>query len=310
MATPPTAPPPSLFASAPIAPPTPPAPRNRRRLTLGAVAAAAVVLLLVTFVVLPALSGPGGAAAVLTYSGALPVADGTVANFDGGGWTPLFAAGFDSATNESFPANATLFGNVSGCSYSATSGANGISLPSFAGNRSAGQSPAWAFAYRNGTDAIAIVAVINGHGTVIATVTGSSCGFYVGFLYAIPGNAIDSSRAATVVRPMAASFLAQYPNASAVFLLFGGAVTSFGGLPKQSEWSVGYSSCTIGASSNSTGAVFNATVNAVTGAVIAWHTNTSVPCGGSLTMAEHAPDVSGPGLFPMATVRENPSSGP
>jgi hypothetical protein len=258
------------------------------------VVAVVVVLLLVVFVVLPAPSGSGAAGAVLTYSGARPVADGAVSGFDGGGWTLLFAAGFVSATNESFPANSTLFGNVTGCTYSATSGASGITLPAYAGNRSGGKSPAWAFAYRNGTDAIAIVGVIDGHGTVIATVSGSTCGLYAGFLYAVPSGAIDSSQAAEDVEPLAATFLAKYPNASAVFGLLGGYPGFLGTPSRGPEWTVAYSSCTFSAASGVTGAVFNATVNALSGAVLTSSTNDSVSCGGSLTSATFAPGAMGP----------------
>jgi len=293
MATPTTAPAPSSPSPAPA----PPARRRRTRAYLGAIGVVAVGIALVVFVVLPGLTGSGKPPAVLTYSGARPVADRAVSGFQGGGWTLLFAAGLVSPTNESLPVNASTLGSFSGCSYTLNSAVHVFTLPGFTGNRSSGQSPAWEFVYRNGTDALAIVSVVNGSATVLATVTGETCSFYAGLVLGVPGSVIDSSRAAAAVESRAATFLASYPTASAAYVLFGGLPPILGGTGTP-EWTVVYSTCSVTSSANGTGSVFNATVNALTGAVLTTHTNASASCGGTFAAAGQDPGT--PGAHPLA----------
>ena len=257
-------------------------------LYLAVAVVAVVAVLLVAFVALPALttsnsSGSGRGPAVLTYREAAPIANGTAAGYAGGGWTLLFAAGLVSATNESFPANTTALGNLtSGCTVKVVTGTSSLTLPGFVGNRSSGLSPAWEFGYRNSSDTIAIVSVINGQGMVLATISGTECAFYAQLLAPIPGDAIDSSSAALAVQPKAAAFLSEHPNASAEFGLIGG--ISFLGHPTP-EWSITYSTCALSPTATGTGDRFNATVNALTGSVTSTNTTTGVSCGGGTTAA-------------------------
>ena len=271
-------------------------------LYLGVAVAVVVAVLLVVVVVLPNLTGSSGAAAVLTYSGALPVANGAAGAFAGGGWTPIFAAGLVSATTESFPVNTTALGNLtSGCTYTPQTNLLSLTLPGYPGNRSLGASPAWEFGYRNGSDTLAIVSVIGGHGMVLATLSGSECSFYAQLFRAIPGNVIDSSRAAAAVQGDARSFLLAHPNASAEFGLIGG--ISFLGKGTGPEWSIVYSTCALAESPTGTGAQFNATVNALNGTVVATNTSSDVSCGGGTTAVAAPPSV---GAFPLAAL-SNPS---
>jgi hypothetical protein len=277
MSTASTAPP----GASPTAPPPPP---RRTGLYLGAAVAIAVAVLLVAVLVLPNPAGSGSAAAVLTYSGALPVANAAAGGFGGGGWTPIFAAGLVSATNESFPVNATAFGNTTnGCSYTLRTDISSLTLPGFAANRSLGASPAWEFGYRNGSGTLAVVSVIDGRGTVLATLTGSSCSFYAAFFSAIPANVIDSARAVGEVRAGVESFLAAHPNASAEFGLVGG--ISFLGKGIGPEWSIIFTTCALTVSPTGTGAEFNATINAVTGSVLSTNVSSNASCGGAVTAA-------------------------
>lgn len=293
------------IASVPPPPPTSPAPRSRKRLYLGAAIAVVIAVLLVIFLVVPMLTGSssGGSAAVLTYSGARPVADHAAAGFQGGGWTALFAIGLVSATNESYPANTTALGNItSGCTYTPVADISSLTLPGFAGNRSLGKAPAWEFGYRNATDALAIVSVIDGQGTVLATLSGLECSFYAQLFTPIPGNVIDSSQAAAAVRPMAAAFLTEYPNASAEFGLIGG--ISFLGHAAPAEWSVIYNTCALSSSATGTGDQFNATVNALTGQVVSTNTSSDVSCGGgSTTTASAVPGTPAPGPLSSPALR-------
>jgi hypothetical protein len=252
-----------------------------------------VVVLLVAFVVLPTLttSGSGGGPAVLTYRGAAAIANRTAAGFAGGGWTLLFAAGIVSPTNETFTANATNLGNLTSyCTYTPVASFSNLTVPSFSGNRSSGESPAWEFGYRNSTDALAIVSVVNGQGTVLATLTGLACAFYAQLLSPVPGGVLDSSAAAAAVEPEAAGFLAAHPNASAEFGVIGGA--SLFGRSIPAEWSVAYSSCAFGPSAKGTGDQFNATLNALTGKLLGSNTTTGVACGGSTAAVVGSPGIA------------------
>jgi hypothetical protein len=282
----------------PSASPTPPGRPNRKRLYLGVAVAVVIAGLLVAVFVLPALTG-SGAGAILTYSGARPVADRTVGGFQNGGWTLVVAAGVVSATTEPVPLNTTALGNLtSGCTYTLVAGIGGLSLPGFTGNRSSGVSPAWEFLYRNASYALAFVSVINGQGTVFATLTGLECSFYAQLLLPVPGNVIDSSQAAAAVQPEAASFLAQYPNASAEFGLIGGIASFLGVHSVGPEWSVIYNTCALSPSATGTGVQFNATLNALTGQVLSTNTTSGVSCGGSTTAASTVPGT--PALAPLS----------
>jgi hypothetical protein len=271
---------------APPTPPTTPAPRSRKTLYAMVAVVVVVVVILIAFIVLPTLTSSGsGATGALTYSGARPIADRTMSGFQGGGWTLLFAAGLVTPTSESIPTNTSALGNLSasGCSYRIVTGANSYTVPSFTGNRSSGAASAWEFGYRNGTDALAIASVINGSGSVIATITGTECAFFAQLLVPIPGNVIDSSTAAADVRPYAASFLTAHPNASAEFALLGGA--SLFGKSTPAEWSVIYTTCAVSPTSGGTGEQFNATVNGLTQAVSGVTTNTNAACGNTTVTA-------------------------
>jgi len=276
-------------------------------LYLAAAVAVAIAVLLVAVFVLPNLggSGSGSSPAVLTYYGARPIADSAAGGFAGGGWTLLFAAGLVSATTVPIPANTTALGNITGCTFHLVGSVAGLALPAYNGSRSAGVSPAWEFGYRNASDTLAIVSVINGQGMVLATLSGLECSFYAQAFTPVPANVINSSAAAAAVEPRAAAFLAAHPNASAEFALVGG-ISIFGhGIV--SEWSVMYSTCALSPSATGTGVGFNATVNAVTGVVLGSNTTSNEPCSSSGTPTEVAGASTPMGFPPFAAVREHPS---
>jgi hypothetical protein len=260
-------------------------------LYLGVIAAVAIAVLLVVVFVLPGSSSSGSAASVLTYSGALPVANGAVAGFEGGGWTPIFAAGFVSATNETERVNSTSLGNITSycSSVSWVSGVTSLTLSGYTGNRSSGASPAWAFGYRNQSDALAVVTVLDGHAQVLLTLSGGYCSLYAQLFMPIPGNVIDSSQAAAAVQPDAAAFLAAHPNASAEYGLTAG--VHLGTIRLGNTWSILYNSCPLNSSTGGTGDQFNATVNATNGQVLTTHTSTGVSCGSTAlsTTVERSP---------------------
>lgn len=271
----------------PAAPPSPSPPRAPRNLSpvyvAVGVAVAIAAVLVVFFVVSPltASTSGGSGASILTYQQARPIADHAAGGFQGGGWTLLFAVGLVSPTNESFPTNTSLFNSSLGCTFNPVVNLVGLTLPGYSGNRSLGEAPAWEFGYVNSDDtAIAVVSVIQGQGTVLGTLTGLECSIAAELVKAVPGNAIDSSQAAAAVRPMAAPFLSAHPNATAEFALVG--QFSLAGHTVGPEWSVVYSTCPLSATASGTGSEFNATVNAVSGAVLTNHSG-SVSCEASST---------------------------
>ncbi len=284
------------------APSTPSRPSRRTMLYLGVIAAVVIAVLLVVVFVLPGSSSSGSAAAVLTYSGALPVANNAVAGFGGGGWTPVFAVGFVSAVNETEQVNSTELGNLTSycSSVSLVSGATNLTLSGYSGNRSSGASPAWVFGYRNQSDALAVVSVLDGHAQVFLTLSGGYCSFYAQLFTSIPGNVIDSSQAAAAVQPDAAAFLTAHPNASAEYGLTAG--VHFGSVRLGDTWSILYNTCPLSSSTGGTGEQFNATVNATSGQVLTTHTSTDVSCGSSSISAgvARSPNLAAPSVAARA----------
>jgi hypothetical protein len=264
-------------------------PPSRTRRYVGVAVAVAVAVVLVVVVVGPLLtgSGSGGGAALLTYSGARPIADHAVSGFEGGGWTLLFAAGLDSATAVEATLNTSALGNIS-CFLTPVTATGALTLPAYPGNRSLGVAPAWEFGYRNSADLIALVSVVNGLGEVLATLSGLQCALFAQLITPIPGSVLDSSQAAAAVHSSAAAFLVAHPNASAVFGLVGG--FAIGGRNPGPEWSIQYSTCALGKSAVGTGVAFNATVNATSGQVVNTSTTSGVTCSsGTLVSGLHGP---------------------
>jgi hypothetical protein len=268
------------------APTTPLPPKPNRTRVYAAIAVVVVVVLILLALVatqaLPLLPSSKSSGSVLTYQEARQVSDPTVAGYQGGGWALLVAAGLDSPTSESVPTNSSASG-TGNCTLTLASGASAtVSIPAFTGSRTAGVAPVWEFLYRNAAGSVALVTVADGVATVIGTIGGGLCSLIFGLLSPVPTSAIDSSQAAAAVATDAASFLAEYPNASAEFGLIGGVSLGAG---VKAEWAVTYSTCLIGPSASGTGTRFNATVNATDGEVVSYQTTMDVSCGSSSTTA-------------------------
>jgi len=280
-------------------------------LYMGVGVALATAAVLVAVLLVPPHVGSTGSslvgAAVLTYSGARPVADSAASQFQDGGWTLLVAVGLVSAVPESIPVNTTELGNIS-CVFSPAVTLTNLTVPGYTGNRSWGASPAWEFVYRNAEDTIALVSVIDGQGTVLGTVTGLECAFAALLVTPIPGNVINSSQAAGAVAPEAHAFLATYPNASADFALVGS--HSAGGGKLGAEWTVVYSTCPLSSSASGTGPEFKATVDASTGTVLSTNTTSNASCRvGTPTLAV-GPSSPPASWSEASTVIARPASSP
>jgi len=282
---------PSLSTTTEAAPPADPGRRNeaaprrsrspgRIRRYVAVVVVLAIAVLLVAVFVVPLLtrstgSSPGATGTDLTYSGARPVADGAASHFEGGGWTLLLATGLVSPVSESFPLNTTALTSI-GCAFTPAVVLTSLTVPGDTGNRSSGASPAWEFGYSNSQDTIALVSVIEGQGTVLGTVTGFTCALAAQEVTPVPGNVMDSSRAVEAVAAEVQVFLSAHANASADYALLG--AHAAGGHRLGPEWSILYSTCPLSSSASGTGAEFNATVNATSGAIVNTATSPDASC--------------------------------
>ena len=260
-------------------------------------AAVVAVVVVAGAAVVVVLSSPSSTTtgSLLTYSGARSVADQTVSGFKGGGWNLLFAVGVAPAVAVTAPAGTpTTLANLS-CTYNPEGSQRNATVPAFTGNRSAGLAPAWEFAYTaslSGT--IALVSVIDGVGNVTGTLTGGDCA-YAGLLQISSSGVIDSSRAAAIVAPYARTFLAEYPNASAIYLL--GPAVFLGSHGLTFDWMILYTTCSPTSGTLGTGSAFNATVNALNGTVVGTpHAISGVSCVSGFSAV--APTAGFPGALP------------
>jgi hypothetical protein len=241
------------------------------------VVVAALFVFLIATNAIPLFGAKSSAGNALKYSEAAPIAAQGVSTYQGGGWALLVAAGLDSSSSEVLPVNSSSL-STSNCTFSLAPGAPAtITVPAYTGNRSAGLAPAWEFLYRDGAGTVALVLVVDGQATVFGTIGGVFCTSLFGLFSAVPSSVIDSSQAAGAVAANATTFFNQHPDANATFGLLGG--VSFFGKSVGPEWTLKFSTCAFAVSPTGTGAEFNATVSATSGAVIYSETRASVPCG-------------------------------
>jgi hypothetical protein len=259
------------------------------------IAVVVVVVILLLVLVLSSLSSPksnpGGLSGSggMTYDQARPIAVSSVASYQGGGWAPLFAAGYGVNTSYSEPVNAsTSVLKSSSCTYTPAPGVSGnITIPGISGNRSGGVASAWIFAFRNGAGNVSLDSVVGGQGTVLGSLSGGECTSIFGLLQPVPGNVIDSSQAAAAVSSQASAFLAAHPSANSLDAIIGG--ITFLGKSIGPEWEVEYTTCSPMAASGVMGSTFNATVDALNGSVLYAQTTASVVCSGGSTGSGSTP---------------------
>ena len=277
-ATSPSSPASEPYFTPPPPPAAPPKPRrNTMWLAIGAVVVVAIVVLGLGLAgILPIFSSGSSSPSVLTYSQALPIANGAAQGTAGGSWALILSSGLVSPVAAFENLN---FTKSSGCAVTLLSGApHNVSLSAGPSNPAGGSSPNWLFLYRNADEALLIVGVLDGKATAFATIaSGQSCSSLFGLFVTIPSNVIDSSAAANAVSSDASAFLSAHPNVTARFSVFGGA--SLFGLGKVgAEWAVNYTTCSVNAAAGTSGSAFNATVNATSGAVVFEQTISKLTC--------------------------------
>ncbi len=300
MSAPPSAPsaaaPPELTPSGPypyIPPyaPSAPAPPRRRTGLWVAIAVAVVVGLLILSLalvgILPIFPSSSSKGPALTYDQALPLADDAAQGTSGGSWALVESVGIMSPISAS--ENLSALGS-SGCNFTILNGGSGmVTLPSGAANQTAGTAVGWLFLYRNAAEEVLMVTVFDGTASALATIAAEqSCSSVFALLNVVPSSVIDSSSAAADVQVDAAAFLADHSGVTSRYALVGG--ISFLGLHVGAEWAVNYTTCPEEASTGTTGAYFNATLNATSGAVIFSATDSSIQCpsGGTINLVRDA----------------------
>jgi len=237
-------------------------------------------------------SNGGGGGGAQTYSQAKPVADSTVGPHSSSA-VLVFAIGIDSRSSFT---NSTQ--NASNVTCPLTGGSvTSLTAPSFTGNYAAGLSPAWIFLYYQASPVAEFaVVVINGAGTYIGEVTGSSC---VGSGLAndtVPSNAIDSSAAGAAAAGTSngSAFVTAHSSADADYVLFGSNNSLYG-----DSWLVTFTTCQAGVTG--AGSEYFAAVNATTSVVPFSFGPLSINCTGSPVLVASG----GPHLVPLSS--ESPS---
>jgi hypothetical protein len=267
-------------------PPPPTAPRSRRNLAIAIAAVViVVVVLLAALLVSGALSSKSnGNPADATYSQAAGAVSSYAAGYKGGGWKMIVASGLDSSVaTVSPPINGSSLDSLTSTGHCTDSvliaAGSTITLPSFAGNRSSGESPFWAFVLYNSNGTFLAVEYNQGTVTPLATVDCAELALVTGFLSPIPSTVIDSSVAAsTAWSAGGATFMATNPGATEEFALIGG--IDLGSAAGSLVWTVSYQACDPSSTTSADVPTFTARINATeSSANLLSANNTTSPCG-------------------------------
>lgn len=282
-AAPPSGPRP--FPSGPATEPWSPPPETKPSrasiyIAVGAVIVAVLVILGALFAV-GAFSTKSPPTGPMTFR----TAEGEVTNYlnsyHGGNWNILLGAGvappvaFSGKLDQSL---GSLFGG-SGCNTTWLV-ANGTALTAGPVTSDLGQGKAslWLFAAANTTGYLVI---LNVEGQVMPILT-LTCASPPTALLTVPGNAIDSSQAEQAAYAAGEqAFVTAHPGGTAALTITPG--FAFGGVSLSSRWEVLYQACAPPANASTAPSgppvpTFNASINSVTGQVIA-HNITQMPCG-------------------------------
>jgi hypothetical protein len=218
-------------------------------------------------------SGGGGGGAQL-YSQAKSVADGTVSGHSSSA-VLVGAFGFDLLS-----AYTNSTSNDTNASCPLTGGStSSLTIPTYTGNYHAGESPAWLFLYYQPSPVAEFaVAVLNGAGTYIGEVAGSTCVGNYGVNDTIPSTIIDSNAAAAAAAatPNGSAFIAHNSSANADYVLLG---TNSSAPGAGTVWAIIFSTCSPGFTG--IGTTYEAEVNATSG-VVEFNFTFSFDCSGGI----------------------------
>ena len=149
-----------------------------------------------------------------------------------------------------------------------------VEVPATPASASIGASAYWDFVLKNGSNALLVESVSDGSASQVVVATGGTCAEVGGALVSFPSGVVDSPVAIQAANAAGGSaFLNVHPNATQAWAVVGG--VAFGFLTTSPEWFVEYSSCSFPTSSNTSGAVYNATVGGSSGVVTNHSTGTT-----------------------------------
>jgi hypothetical protein len=275
----PSASPTEAPATAPLAAPV--LPPRRRRWPAVAVAAVAVIVVVLALIAGGVIRlGPSTSSnpADETFAQASGVAASRSGSVPGGPWfafagvalvTPV--AVLEPATNLSA---ALQLGN---CTESWIGGAPAnVAIPATGARVATGAAAFWTFLLKNASNGILLETISTGTADAVLTLGGAQCEQFAGLFDSFPSGMLDSPAIIAAANAAGgASFLATDPNATQAWAVVGG--VTFDVITTAPEWLVEYTSCSIPASVNAQGTVFNATVEGGSG-VVTNHTTGSVDC--------------------------------
>lgn len=246
------------------------------------VLAGLIVLSLALVGIIPLFPSSSSKGSVLTYDQALPLANGAAQGASGGSWALIEGDGINSLTSVSENLSSA---HTTGCNLTIQNGeSETVTLPVGTPNATGGSATSWLFLYRNAAEEVLMVTVLDGSASVLATIAaGQSCSTVFALLNVVPSDVIDSASAAADIQGIAATFLAGHTGITSKYAVVGG--INFLGVHEGARWSLNYSTCPEEAPTGTTGASFNATVNATSGAVIFSEVHSAIACPSSSTIS-------------------------
>jgi hypothetical protein len=241
-------------------------------------------------------SGPTGA---IDYDAARSVAMSTASSVPGGPWSVLLGGGFSAVRPEVVPAFNSSSLSLVGCTATAGPGAGAIDMAASPGSVGQGVAPLWVFELTGASGSV-VVTVNDGQGALYATVSGTGCGLAGLLNGTVSSSVVDSTTAVDAANSAGGSaFLQTHPEANESMAVIAGFTSGIYTLPP--TWVVEYSDCSLLAPSDTTTQLFEAAIDATSGAVeMANTTTTSCPTasGGLPTIGLS----SGGGSAPLASV--------
>lgn len=250
-----------------------------------AVAGVVVMVLLAPLLLWIGGTGPGtpsgSSGGALTYAEAKAISDATLRGLGGSGWSLRSAGGLLAPSVIEFPSTLRVVENSSLGQIDCLTlpGPANLSVPGSVLNRTLGLASFWEFEYGSPSSA-AEIAVVDGTPHVLFDVSGT-CGTLLtqGFL-PVPAESIDSPVAGASSAPWLDPLLHTHPDPTATYLLSGG-FTLGGNASSPAAWSVGLTTCRLGATGPSAGDYVYVGLNATTGSVMSHLTLNGSSCPGS-----------------------------
>jgi hypothetical protein len=257
------------------------------------VVAIAVVLAVIFSGILSSSPGPGSSSAAGSFESfrqADSVGQSVVAGTSGGPWMALLGFGVATPAAVLVPGlNLTGIPSLSKCVVAWANGsAPNVTVPATPASAAAGTAAFWIVGYVNASADLRLAMVSMGNGSLLATVSGTSCTDLLSEANPLPTMPyVDSPVVAENVSAAGAgSWLADHANVTETWEILPGATVGPFLIP--ASWHAEYTTCSLSPSGPKVGAYFDANLTAATGAVTA-HSNGTESCVGSAVGGLAAP---------------------